>query len=367
MNRMKWIAFAASSAMLLVLVSQGRAERIKDICQVKGERSNPLQGYGIVVGLDGTGDDSPITRQALINLLRKQGLTLQPDKISSKNIASVYVTADLPAYGRKGTTIDANVSAVGQAASLQGGTLLFTTLQGADDQVYAIAQGAVIVGGFSAGEGGTAIKKNHTTVGSIPNGATIEREELATVVDNGCVSLQLTNPDYTTAEAIAKVISDVFPQSANAEDAGCVKVRVPRDIRPAEIAGFINRIQLLEVDVDTPAVVVINEKTGTVVVGANVKISTTAITHGNLAIVTKRIEKVVQPLPFSNTGTTAVETNTNVNVVEDKAKVMVVPSQPSVSELARALNLMGVSPRDLISIFKALKKAGALQARLEIM
>jgi len=342
-------------------------ERIKDIVDIQGIRGNPLWGYGLVVGLNGTGDDSPASRRALANILRRTGLVLKPEDVKSKNIASVMVTAQLPPFARKGATLDVTVSAMGSASSLQGGTLLMTPLMGADLDVYAVAQGPISIGGFATSGSASSVSKNHATVGRIPNGATVEKSELARFVEGGRITLQLRNPDFSTAWKIARAVNAVYPDAAVALDAGTVTVNIPPRFTRAQVPSLIDRIGQLEVKVDFPAVVVINERTGTIIVGENVGISAVAISHGNLSIVTEEKDFVSQPLPFSRAGTTEKTTRTEITAVEEKGPLRVVPKQVSVSELARALNAMGLTPRDLIAIFEALRKAGALQAQLKIM
>ena len=354
-------------AALLMLTLPARAERIKDIVDIQGIRSNPLWGYGLIVGLQGTGDDSPVSRRALTSILRHSGLVLDPKDVSSKNIASVLVTAELPPFALKGGIVDVTVSAIGSASSLQGGTLLLTPLMGADEQVYAVAQGPLSVGGFATSGQSASVSKNHPTVGRIPSGATVEKEERASFVKNGAIALQLHNPDFSTAGNIAKAINAVFPASSIAMDSGTVRVVIPRSPTDGGLSGFINQISLLEVNVDQSALVVINERTGTIVVGENVGISTVAISHGSLSIITKEKDFVSQPLPFSKTGTTEKMQRTEITATEEAGPLHVVPRQMSVAELARALNAMGVTPRDLVSIFEALRQAGALQAKLKIM
>jgi len=385
--------------LLVAALSAGAgAERIKDIVEIQGVRSNPIWGYGLVVGLNGTGDDSDTSRRALANTLRRTGLVVDPKDVKSKSIASVIVTADLPPFGRSGSKLDVTVSAIGNATSLQGGTLLMTPLVGADGEVYAVCQGAISVGGFSAAGEAASVSKNHPTVGRIPSGATIEKEELATYVENGSILLQVRNPDFTTAERIAEAVNKAYPRSARPTDGGAVEVRVPEGIlregrarpRPAgrigsgagnagdgnaatpvpvkSITAFIDRIGALEVTVDQPALVVINERTGTIVVGEAVTVSTVAITHGSLTIKTKEKENVSQPLPFAPRGAKTEKTSeTEIQTDEEQRSLHVMPRQTTVAELARALNAMGLTPRDLIAIFQALRQAGALQAELKIM
>jgi flagellar P-ring protein precursor FlgI len=345
---------ARSILVVLVLAASvltARAERIKDIVDVQGVRANPLWGYGLVIGLNGTGDNSAASTRAMANILRRSGLVLDPTDLSSKNIASVLVTAELPPFGRKGATIDVSVSCIGNSTSLQGGMLLMAPLTGADGNVYAVAQGPISIGGFSAGGQSATVTQNHTTVGDIPAGATIEKEEIAEFVDDGVITLQLRNPDFTTAQRIATAINAVHADSAVAEDAGTVKVKVPEKMSKTKLIGFIDSLGNLEVKVDFAAIVVINEKSGTIVVGENVGISS----------------YVSQPNPMSKGGTTEKVHRTEIEANEESGILRVVKKQVSVHELAKALNAMGLTPRDLISIFKALRQAGALQAQLKII
>jgi flagellar P-ring protein precursor FlgI len=366
-------AALALAALALVIAAigpaaQAGAERLKDVADVKGVRSNPLIGYGLVVGLNRTGDGSPVSQRMLTNLLRRSGIILNPADVASNNIAFVTVTADLGPFSRCGSTLDVTVSAAGNATSLQGGTLLLTPLRGADAQVYAVAQGPLILGGFSAEGQNSRVSSNHTTVGTIPSGAVVEREELAEFVEpDGTLTLTLKNPDFATAEAMRLAINQAFPGAAQALDAGAVRVRVPATQPRGQAAGFIERLGALQVAVDVPAVVVINERTGTVVVGENVGVSLVGISHGNLSIVTQEKDFVSQPLPFSRAGTSERTQRTEITAVEEGGAMSVLPRQVSVSQLAHALNAMGLTPRDLISIFEALKRAGALQAEIKVM
>lgn len=352
---------------IMALSAAAQAERVKDIVEIQGVRSNPMWGYGLVIGLNGTGDNSETSRRALTNILRRTGLVLDVTDVSSKNIASVMVTAELGPFSRKGSTLDVSLSTIGNCSSLQGGTLLMTPLVGADGNVYAVAQGPISVGGFAAGGQNATIVKNHVTVGEIPNGATVEKEEIAEFVENGLVTLNLRNSDFTTADRIAKAVNTLHPDSAKAIDAGTVKVCVPDRLPKDKLIAFIDTLGNLEVEVDFAAIVVINEKSGTIVVGENVGISTVAISHGNLSIVTQEKDMVSQPGPLSKKGTTEKVHRTEIDVAEESGVMRVVRKQVSVHELARALNAMGLTPRDLISIFKALKQAGALQAQLKII
>lgn len=354
-------------AVLLLTVLPARAERIKDIVSINGVRSNPLWGTGLVIGLNGTGDDSQLGRQMLASILRHGGTTLTPNDITSENIAVVVVTAELPAFARRNSRMDVTVSAVDDSTSLRGGTLMMAPLQGADGQTYAVAQGSLSVGGFGASGQSASVTKNHPTVGRIANGATVEREEISDFVENGRVTLQLQNPDFTTAKRIAKAINAVFAKSSHALDGGTVQVEIPKTLTKAKLVGFIDDIYKLEVEVDTPAVVVINERTGTVIIGQKVAISMVAIAHGSLSIITQEKDIVSQPQPLSETGTTTTVHRTKIEAKEEGGTLHVIPRQVSVAELARALNAMGLTPGDLVAIFNALAEAGALQAKLKVM
>lgn len=347
-------------------LAPARAERIKDIVTIKGERGNQLYGYGVVVGLNGTGDDSEQSRRAVASVLRRMNITFDPGEIDAANVASVFVTCELGPFDRTGQKIDVSVNTIGSASSLQGGRLLMTSLIGADGQVYATAQGAVILGGFGAAGQDATVTKGHLTSGSIPDGATVEREELAEVVQNGEIALLLKNPDHTTAEEIVAAVNTVWPNASHAADAGTVRVRIPPTVEKNKVNQFLNRIGHLTVEVDQPARVVINEKTGTIIVGQNVTISTVAITHGNLTIATEEKEYVSQPTGnFGDGGTTETYNRTSVKAVEKKVNMHVVAKTLTVTQLAQALNAMGLTPRDMIAIFQAIKAAGALQAELK--
>ncbi len=351
-----------------ILAAPAQSERVKDIVNIQGVRGNPIWGYGLVIGLQGSGDDAPVSRRALASVLRRSGLVVDPADISSKNIASVLVTAELPAFGRVGSTIDVTVSSIGDAASLQGGLLLMTPLRGADGAVYAVSQGSLTIGGYASSGEGASVTQNHPTVGRIPNGATIEREELAEIVEHGAITLALRYPDFTTADTIANAINTLYPNSACAKDAGAIVVQLPSTLTPSELAGFVDKIGALEVEMDRQAVIVINERTGTIIFGENVGISTTAISHGNLSVVTTERPVVSQPLPFAPRGATTERLpRTTIDAVEEVRAIAVVKRKVSVAQLARALNAMGFSPRDLITVLEALREAGALQAELKVM
>jgi flagellar P-ring protein precursor FlgI len=360
------------SVVLLNAVEIGQCERIKDIVDIQGIRGNPLAGIGLVIGLAGTGDSTLLSRQILTNILRDSGLVLSPENLTGGNIAVVMVTTELGPFAREGSRIDVDVSAIGDAKSLQGGMLLPTPLIGLDRQVYAVAQGGVSIGGWAASGDKASITKNHQTVGRIPDGAIVEKEEIATFVeyiaDHRLITLNLRNSDFSTAERISEAINQTFPNSTAVVDAGTVKVIVPGEVGRTGIAAFIDDITKHDVKVDVPAVVVINERTGTIVVGENVGISAVAISQGSLVVKIKESATVSQPTaPFSDAGTTEVVPETIIGIEEKAGYLIPVSRAVTVSELAKTLNAIGATPRDLIAIFNALKKAGALQAKLVIM
>lgn len=355
-----------------LIPSTGRCERIKDIVDIQGLRSNPLTGVGLVIGLAGSGDSTLLSQQMLTNLLRNSGIVLNPTALTGGNIAVVWVTAELGPFARESSRIDVDVSAIGNAKSLQGGKLLPTPLKGLDAQVYAIAEGGISIGGWTVSGDKASISKNHQTVGRIPDGATVEKEEIATFVEqiggSRVISLNLRNVDFSTARQISLAINRDFPNSAVVVDAGTIRVKVPSEISQEQIVGFIDDITRPDVKVDAPAVVVINERTGTIVVGENVGISAVAISQGSLVVKIKETQFVSQPTaPFSDAGTTAIIPDTSIGVDEKDAHLIPISRSVTISELARNLNAIGATPRDLIAIFNALKKAGALQAKLVIM
>ena len=361
---------AIVATVLLAVTAELHASRIKDIAGFRGVRSNQLVGYGLVVGLAGSGDsDSTIfTLQSISSMLEKMGVTVKPEDIKVKNVAAVMVTADLPPFARMGSRLDALVNSIGDSKALQGGTLLMTPLKGADGQVYAVGQGAVSTGGFTVGANtGDKVQKNFTTVGRIVQGALVEKEIPFNLNQKDTLTLALHQPDFTTATRMAEAINaGLVENAAFPQDSGTVQIAVPPKYL-GNIAQLIASIEVLNVTPDNISRVVINERTGTVVMGENVRISTVAIAHGNLSVEIKTSFNVSQPMPFSETGRTAVTPDTQTSVKEGRAPIYVVPSGVSIGEVVKALNALGVSPRDLISIFQALKAAGALQADLEIM
>jgi flagellar P-ring protein precursor FlgI len=346
--------------------------RLKDVTDLEGARSNQLYGFGLVVGLSNTGGKSLFTQQVATDMLQRLNVgskTVQDvssdNVFRSGNISAVMVTAEIGPFARRGSRIDVTVSVLDDAKSLLGGTLLLTPIRGVDGVVYAVAQGSLTLGGFSAKGQAASVLKNQVTVGTIPGGATVEHEARGEVLCNGRVRLLLKNADHTTAGAISKVVNAWLPGHALALDAGTVQVEVPPKFWPHTVA-FVSEMGNLEVIPDVPARVIINERTGTVVAGENVKISTVAIAHGNLAVVTRETPEVSQPEPYTR-GRTTVVPRTELGVTEQGGRLHIANRSVSVGDLARALNALGVTPRDLISIFQAIKRSGALQAELIVM
>lgn len=364
------IRIALTALMALAFfASPAAAVRIKDIANIKGVRSNQLVGYGLVVGLDGTGDDkkSNFTTQSIASMLEKMGVTVNPKEIKAENVAAVMVTANLPPFARAGARIDAIVSSIGDAENLQGGTLLMTPLKAADGNVYAVAQGPVNTGGFAAQGAGASVSKNFPTVGRLIEGATVEREVNFEFNTRTALTLNLQQPDFTTASRVTDAINGLFYDPiAAATDAGTIQLQVPTAYT-GNIVELVAMIEKLEVTPDIAARVVINERTGTVVMGEKVRIATIAIAHGNLSIVVKENPQVSQPLPFSEGGETVVTPDTDLSVREGENQLVLVNGGTSIGDVVNALNALGVSPRDLIAIFQAIKAAGALQAELEVI
>ena len=355
----------------IFLIPDAHAVRIKDITDIKGVRENHLVGYGLVVGLEGTGDsdDSLFTIQSLASLLEKMGVTVQPADIEDvENVAAVMVTTNFPAFASLGSRIDVLVSSIGDAENLQGGTLLFTPLKGADGKVYAVAQGPVSTGGFAvSGNSGDQVQKNFPTVGRVVGGALVEKEIHSDFNEKDSLTLALHKPDFTTASRVAQAINRAFySQLAQTDNAGSIRVSVPENYL-GNTVQFVTMIESLGVTPDVVSKVVVNERTGTVVMGENVRIATVGIAHGNLSIQIDESQDVSQPLPFSRGGRTVVTPESDIVVQEGKNPIFLVESGVSIGELVKALNALGVSPRDLIAIFQALKAAGALQAELEII
>jgi flagellar P-ring protein precursor FlgI len=358
---------------LLVLVPLGAAPggtRLKDLISIEGVRDNQLVGYGLVVGLNGTGDKTQtvFSPQSLTNLLARMGIQVNPTAILVKNTAAVLVTADLPPFAQPGTRIDISVAAIGDSTNLRGGVLVLTTMKGPDGLVYAAAQGSVVTGGFVAGRGGTNQTVNHPTAGRIPNGAIVEK--LAPSVEpGGSIKLQLRQADYTTAARISDAINKRFGSAggepARAENSALVAVDTPAAYK-SNVVEFLREIESLTVEADRPAKIVVNERTGTIVMGKDVRIAPVAILHGTLTVEIQTTLVTSQPEPLSS-GQTTVTPQTNVVAKEEKARNILLKQGASVEELVRALTAIGSTPRDIIAILQNLKAAGALEAELEVI
>jgi flagellar P-ring protein precursor FlgI len=371
-----WKAKLAAAPLLLALAGGclqpelRAASRIKDLASIEGVRENQLIGYGLVVGLAGTGDrrQTVFSAQSLTNLLERMGVSVPPTAIRVNNVAAVMVTATLPPFAQPGTKLDVTAAAIGDASNLQGGLLLLTSLRGADGQVYAVAQGPVVTGGFVAGRGGTSQTVNHPTVGRVPNGALVERAA-PSVVPTGQIRLQLKRSDFTTSARIAEAVNRKFAALARplaqAENSAVIRVEIPPDWR-ANPAAFVAEIENLAVETDRQARVVINERTGTIVMGKEVRILPVAILHGNLSVEIQTSYAVAQPAPLSQ-GTTQVVPQVGVGVKEEKTRNVVLQEGATVEDLVRALASIGATARDVIAILQSLQSAGALEAELEVL
>ncbi len=354
--------------LLVFGVSSAHAARLKDLADVEGVRGNQLLGYGVVVGLEGTGDKrgANFTPQSMANFLERLGIRVDAEKLTLANVAAVMVTADLPAFSRPGSKIDVTLSSIGDAKTLQGGILLMTPLKGADGQVYAVAQGAVSLGGFIVASNGDTAQKNHATVGRVPMGGIVERAIPFDLFASGQVRIVLREPDFVTVTRVQSVINSFFGfEKAKALDSASVLIPLDATLKQAPI-HLIARLEQLEVQPDIPARVVVNERTGTIIIGENVKVSTVALAHGNLNITIRSETQVSQPNALSQ-GDTAVVENTDIEVSEDGGQLRVVSEGVSLGKVVKGLNTLGATPRDLIAIFQALKQAGALQAELVVM
>ena len=347
--------------------------RIKDIAYIQGVRENQLYGYGIVVGLAGTGDSQQVinfTTRILTNVFEKMGVIIadREQDFISKNIAIVMVTANVPPFVKPGTRLDVLVSTIGDSKSLKGGVLLQTPLQGADNNVYAVAQGPVSISGAeNLGGQAQTVVKDHTTVAAIPSGAIIEQEIPFEIFDDKFINLILRNPDFTTSTRLVRAIDNVFEDMATPVSPALVRVEVPNEYLGAlNIINFISEIEDISVSPDSVAKVIINERTGTIVVGKDVRISTVAVAHGNLTITITENPEAIQPAPFG-AGQTEIIPHTDIEIDEARAQLKVVPEGTTVHDVARTLNILGVTPRDLIAIFQAIKKSGSLHAELVIM
>lgn len=353
--------------LLCMFVPSVQAARIKDIAAFDGVRDNQLAGYGLIVGLNGSGDSdqTKFPVQSLVSMLERMGVTVNRNDVKVKNVAAVLVTATLPPFAKQGTKLDVLVSSLGDAKTIAGGTLIMTPLKGADTKVYAVAQGSVLTNSFAFGGQGASATKNHPTAGRISGGALVERELPNVLAGKSSLRLNLSQPDFTTASRVVAAINKNFQGAAGSSDGGSVMVQIPDEFasRPVD---FIARLENLEVIQDVPARVVVNERTGTIVMGDKVKISGVAVSHGNLALTVKEAPLVSQPNPLAK-GETKEVPRTTLKVQEEQKRLSLLPEGNTIGDVVRGLNLLGVTPRDLISILQAIKAAGALQAELVII
>lgn len=353
----------------VMFMSDAQAERLKDITSIQGVRSNQLIGYGLVVGLDGTGDQTtqtPFTVQSIISMMQQMGVNLPPGtNLQLKNVASVMVTSSLPAFAQPGQTLDVTVSSMGNAKSLRGGTLLMTPLKGADGQIYAIAQGNLVVGGVGASANGTQTQINHLSVGRISEGATVERALPSPIAQNGSFNLELKESDFSTAAMVVEAINSRFGQNtAFAEDGRVIKVNAPQNTNRV---AFLASLEAINVSPSaTPAKIILNARTGSVVMNKAVTLDSCAVSHGNLSVVINTAPVISQPGAFSD-GTTVSTAVSTVDINKEPGKVLKLNSGANLSDVVKALNAIGATPQDLLAILQAMKAAGALRAELEII
>ncbi len=352
----------------LLTPSATASVRIKDLASIEGVRDNQLLGYGLVVGLNGTGDrqQTVFSTQSLSDLLRRMGVNVDPNGLRINNVAAVIVTATLPPFATPGVKLDVTVSSIGDADSLQGGTLLLTALTAANGETYAAAQGPLSIGGFAAGGGGANIQVNHPTVGRVPQGALVEREAPSVRPDPKGFRLELRQPDFATASRVKEALLIEFPEAQiEAESSGTLKIAMPDNYENEPVA-FLARLGAVEVETDRPARVTLNERTGTVVIGSQVRIAPVAILHGSLTVQVVTDFIVSQPAPFSS-GDTTVLPQSNLRVVEEEASQGMIAEGATVEELVQALTAIGSTPRDIIAIMQSIAAAGALEAELRVM
>ncbi len=368
----KSLTFLSLILLCSFFYTNANGARIKDIAELNGVRNNQLIGYGLITGLASTGDDLKkvlFTRQALYNMLVRQGITVNPlefEKINVKNVAAVMVNATLPPFAKPGSTIDVVVSSIGDAKSLAGGNLLMTPLKGPDGKVYAVAQGPLTIGAFSFGGKSAKAQKNHPTVGRISGGAIIEKLAPGKFARNGKMRYSLRTADFTTANNMSNAINKKYgPGTAYPIDSSTVEVVIPEALLVNKVQ-FVASIEGMRVDTDTNAKVVVNERTGTIVMGQDVRLSTVAVSHGNLSLIIKENLDVSQPNPLAQ-GQTVAAPNTQIDIIEDDGQLMVVEEGVSIGAVADALNAIGATPRDLIAIFQAIKVAGAMHGELIVL
>lgn len=372
MKKLRLIKFVSLAWMALMINNfslTASADRIKDIATIQGVRANQLVGYGLVVGLDGSGDQTtqtPFTVQSIASMLAQMGVNLpQGTNLQLKNVAAVMVTTSLPAFAKPGQLIDVTVSSIGNAKSLRGGTLVLTPLKGVDGQIYAMAQGNILLAGAGGGGAGSKVQVNSLNAGRIPAGATVEKTVVTQLGNGEFLSFELADTDFGNARAVAEAINASFPNSAQAIDGRMVNVRAP--MNPSERVAFIAHIEGLPINVSKPAAkVVINARTGSVVMNQSVVLEPSAVAHGNLSVVVTNEQTVSQPGPLSQ-GQTQVINNAQVQINSDKGQLVMLPGSAKLSDVVKALNTIGATPQDLLAILQALKAAGALRAELEII
>ncbi len=373
MNRHQHLALLLCSLLATTTSAQKTNDRltvrVKDIAEIEGVRGNQLIGYGLVIGLNRTGDkvqQNLYARQTLQNLLQRMGISTSVDTLRPENVATVLVTGTLPPFARQGSKIDVLVSSIGDARSLQGGTLILSSLKGVDGQIYALAQGAVSIGGIAAGDAGNSVDIGHPTVGRVPNGATVERTVTTDLASNGTLTLVLRQDDFTTSARLSRAVNETFGSgTARSLDGRNIVVKVPTKYLDDNVS-FISDLETVRVQTDVVAKVVINERTGTIIMGSNVRLSSVAISQGGVTVKIGTEFDVSQPGAFSKTGETAVTPKVDIKVKERKPESVILPDGATVEEVVRGLRAVGATARDIISILQAIKGAGALAADLEL-
>ena len=366
-NGMRKLVLIIALLLTLGIAELGQCARLKDIADVEGVRGNQLLGYGIVVGLNGTGDGKvDFTLKSMSNMLEKMGIRTDPILIKVKNVASVMVTSELPPFARPGSKVNITVSSMGDAKSLQGGILLITPLKGGDGNTYAVAQGPIDLGGFAVSEGGDSAQKNHPTVGTIPQGASVERAIPFDLFQSNKIRIVLRSPDFTTmTRVVAALNRRIGKPAAVAIDSAAVEVPIDPEARGNPV-GLIAALEQVEIEQDLGARIIVNERTGTIIMGEKVTINKVALAHGNLNISIRTENEIVQPNALAG-GQTAEVSNVDINVGEEVQSLRIVGGEVTLGDLVKALNAIGATPRDLIAIFTALKAAGALNAELVVM
>ena len=348
--------------------SSARADHLRDLADVAGARDNQLVGFGVVTGLSGTGDDdisAPFADQAVLSMLRRLGVQIDPAQFRLRNVAAVTVTATLPAFAKPGTKIDVTVSSVGNARSLSGGVLVQTLLKGGDQRAYAVAQGSLVVGGFDAkGASGTSVRSGSSTTGRVPEGALVEREVSASLVTAGALRLELRTPGFTVASRVVDAVNKKFAGAASAADSGAVTVKLPAEFA-TRVVDFVAELEEIEIVPLRRARVIINERTGTIVAGGDVRLSPVAVVHGSLTIVVKETPTASQPTaPLA--GTTVVTPRTEIRTSEGNRAMTYVPAAPTLADVASGLSSLGLSPREMASVLQAVRGAGALEAEVVV-